>query len=85
MTITLKWLRTSLTGAALVAGIALAGAGTASAEVSASTPVASSVSTAGSQDTQVKPFLFEITQDVTVNKARTADKAFQWMDVYMRG
>lgn len=28
---------------------------------------------------------FEITQDVTVNKAKTADKAFQAMDGYIRG
>ena len=27
----------------------------------------------------------EITQDVTVNKAKTADKAFQAMDAYIRG
>jgi hypothetical protein len=27
----------------------------------------------------------EITQDVTVNKAKTADKAFQAMDGYIRG
>ena len=29
--------------------------------------------------------LFEITQDVTVNKAKTADKAFSAMDAYIRG
>ncbi len=85
MTITLKSLRKSLTGAALVAVIALAGAGSASADVSAGTPVATSVPTAGSQDTQVKPFLFEITQDVTVNMAHSADKAVQAMDGYIRG
>ena len=28
---------------------------------------------------------FEITQDVTVNKAKTADKAFTAMDGYIRG
>jgi hypothetical protein len=28
---------------------------------------------------------FEIQQDVTVNKAKTADKAFQAMDGYIRG
>ena len=27
----------------------------------------------------------EITQDVTVNKAKTADKAFKAMDAYIRG
>ncbi len=35
------------------------------------------------QDTQTK--IFEITQDVTVNKAKTADKAFNAMDGYIRG
>ena len=35
------------------------------------------------QDTQTK--IFEITQDVTVNKAKTADKAFSAMDGYIRG
>lgn len=35
------------------------------------------------QDLQTK--IFEITQDVTVNKAKTADKAFQAMDGYIRG
>jgi hypothetical protein len=35
------------------------------------------------QDTQTK--IFEIQQDVTVNKARTADKAFQKWDDYIRG
>lgn len=34
-------------------------------------------------DTQTK--IFEITQDVTVNKAKAADKAFQAMDGYIRG
>jgi hypothetical protein len=29
--------------------------------------------------------IFEITQDVTVNKAKTADKAFKAMDEYIRG
>lgn len=33
--------------------------------------------------TQAK--IFEITQDVTVNKAKTADKAFNAMDGYIRG
>ncbi len=33
-------------------------------------------------DTQTK--IFEITQDVTVNKAKTADKAFNAMDQYIR-
>ena len=28
---------------------------------------------------------FQITQDVTVNKAKTADKAFTAMDAYIRG
>lgn len=28
---------------------------------------------------------FQITQDVTVNKAKTADKAFNAMDAYIRG
>ena len=28
---------------------------------------------------------FTITQDVTVNKAKTADKAFKQMDGYIRG
>ena len=28
--------------------------------------------------------VFEITQDVTVNKAKTADKAFTQMDGYIR-
>ncbi|MBI3929411.1 MAG: hypothetical protein HY319_27950 [Armatimonadetes bacterium] len=34
-------------------------------------------------DTQTK--IFEITQDTTVNKAKTADKAFNAMDQYIRG
>jgi hypothetical protein len=29
--------------------------------------------------------VFEITQDVTVNKAKTADKAFTAMDGYIKG
>lgn len=29
--------------------------------------------------------LFKITQDVTVNKAKTADKAFSAMDGYIKG
>ena len=33
------------------------------------------------RDTQSK--IFEITQDVTVNKAKTADKAFAAMDGYI--
>jgi hypothetical protein len=35
------------------------------------------------QDTQTR--IFEITQDVTVNKAKSADKAFKAMDGYIRG
>ena len=36
--------------------------------------------------TQMQPGkIFEITQDVTVNKAKTADKAFNAMDGYIRG
>ena len=35
------------------------------------------------QDLQSK--IFEIAEDVTVNKARTADKAFKAMDDYIRG
>lgn len=35
------------------------------------------------QDTQTK--VFEIQQDVTVNKAKTQDKMFQKWDEYIRG
>ncbi|MCL5037267.1 MAG: hypothetical protein M1269_09160 [Chloroflexi bacterium] len=35
------------------------------------------------QDTQTK--IFEIQQDVTVNKAKTQDKMFQKWDEYIRG
>ncbi|HXE72242.1 MAG TPA: hypothetical protein VNO81_06240 [Candidatus Nitrosotenuis sp.] len=35
------------------------------------------------QDTQTK--IFEIQQDVTVNKAKTQDKMFQKWDDYIRG
>jgi len=35
------------------------------------------------QDVQTK--MFEISQDVTVNKAKTADKAFNAFDGYIRG
>ncbi len=35
------------------------------------------------QETQTK--IFQIQQDVTVNKAKTADKVFQKMDAYIRG
>ncbi|CAN0460985.1 unnamed protein product [Phaeothamnion confervicola] len=34
-------------------------------------------------DLQTK--VFEVTQDITVNKAKTADKAFNNMDGYIRG
>ncbi|MGE0492536.1 MAG: hypothetical protein AB7S38_25195 [Vulcanimicrobiota bacterium] len=34
------------------------------------------------QDTQTK--IFEITQDVTINKAKTADKMFNQVDAYIR-
>ena len=34
------------------------------------------------QDTQTK--IFEITQDVTINKAKTADKMFNQVDSYIR-
>ena len=33
-------------------------------------------------DLQTK--IFEITQDITVNKAKTADKAYQQMDAYIK-
>ncbi len=49
---------------------------------SAETSQSDSVSTAGPQSPPANPF--EITQDVTVNKARTADKAYRAMDVYIR-
>lgn len=35
------------------------------------------------QDTQTK--IFEITQDVTVQRAKTQEKAFQHWDQYIRG
>ena len=35
------------------------------------------------QDTQTK--IFEITQDVTVQRAKTQDKVFQHWDQYIRG
>lgn len=35
------------------------------------------------QDMQTE--IFQITQDVTVNKAKTADKAFNALDGYIRG
>jgi hypothetical protein len=45
----------------------------------------------GSPSTPARPVvstpvkIFEITQDVTVNKAKTADKAFNAMSGYIRG
>ncbi len=76
------WSLRALSVAGLALGSVTALSAIAPGAAAADTPAASSVPTAAPQDTVAKPF--EITQDVTVNKAHTADKASQAMDGYMR-
>ncbi len=77
------WSLRALSVAGLALGSITALSAIAPTAARAATPAGTSVPTAGPQDTVAKPF--EITQDVTCNKAHAQDKATQAMDVYMRG